>query len=77
MVEMTDREKFLFDLQGFLHVSSFLSDEEVAALNTALDAIMDKLREDGNYATGESTTLLVERHDPIDYATVVDTNDLQ
>lgn len=57
MVEMTDREKFLFDLQGFLHVPNFLTDEEVAALNAALDANMDKLGEDGNSVTADSTTL--------------------
>ena len=37
-VEMTDHEKFLYDLQGFLHVPGFLSFAEVAALNGAFDA---------------------------------------
>jgi hypothetical protein len=45
---MTDREKFLFDLQGFLVVKDVLSDAEVASLNTAFDANWDKKRDDGN-----------------------------
>jgi hypothetical protein len=38
MLEMTEREKFLFDLQGFLHIKNFLNADEVKALNDALDA---------------------------------------
>ena len=38
MLEMTEREKFLFDLQGFLHVKDLLTAEEVKALNDAVDA---------------------------------------
>ena len=38
MLEMTEREKFLFDLQGFLHVRDFLNADEVRALNDAVDA---------------------------------------
>lgn len=49
---MTDREKFLFDLQGFLVVRDFLSAEEVAALNAAVDANRDKKGEDGNSVAG-------------------------
>lgn len=45
---MTDREKFLFDLQGFLVVRDFLSSEEVDALNVAVDANQDKIKDDGN-----------------------------
>jgi hypothetical protein len=45
---MTDREKFLFDLQGFLVVRDFLSSEEVDALNAAVDANQDKIKDDGN-----------------------------
>jgi hypothetical protein len=41
-VEMNDREKFLYDLQGFLHVPGFLSAAEVKALNAAFDANWDK-----------------------------------
>ena len=49
---MTDREQFLFDLQGFLVVRDFLSGEEVAALNAALDANTEKKGEDGNSVAG-------------------------
>ena len=45
---MNDTEKFLFDLQGYLVVRDFLSADEVAALNDALDANRDKLRDDPN-----------------------------
>ena len=45
---MNDREKFLFDLQGFLVVRNFLSPEEVQALNEAIDANEDKRTEDEN-----------------------------
>ena len=38
MLEMSDREKFLFDLQGFLHVRQVLTPEEVKAMNDAIDA---------------------------------------
>ena len=38
MIEMSEREKFLFDLQGFLHVRDFLTTDEVSALNEAVDA---------------------------------------
>ena len=38
---MTDREKYLFDIQGYLVVRNFLSDEEVARLNAAFDANRD------------------------------------
>ena len=42
MKEMSDREKFLLDLQGFLHVKDFLSADEVRALNEAIDANVDE-----------------------------------
>lgn len=35
---MSDTEKFMFDLQGYLHVPSFLTDDEVKAINEAFDA---------------------------------------
>ena len=43
MLEMSEREKFLMDLQGFLHVKDFLSTEEVRILNEAVDANVDEL----------------------------------
>src|SRR5687768_16466263 len=39
---INDREKYLFDLQGYLIVPGFLSADELAALNGAVDANMDK-----------------------------------
>ena len=41
-VTMSDREKYLFDLQGFLVVREFLTAEEVNAFNEAVDANADK-----------------------------------
>ena len=35
---MTSDEKFLFDLNGFLHLKGVMSAEEVAAANAAVDA---------------------------------------
>ncbi len=46
MIEMSEREKFLLDLQGFLHVKEFLSAEEVRVLNEAVDANVDEEAED-------------------------------
>jgi len=45
---MNTREKFLYDLQGFLLVKEFLSAEEVKALNDAFDANWDKKINDPN-----------------------------
>ncbi len=45
---MSDREKYLFDLQGFLAVEGMLSPEEVHALNEALEANRNKGRDDPN-----------------------------
>ena len=41
-VTMSDREKYLYDLQGFLVVKDFLTEAEVKAANDALDANEDK-----------------------------------
>ena len=46
MKELTDREKFLFDLNGFLVIPDVLTPAEVERLNAALDANWDK-RVDG------------------------------
>ena len=54
---MTDREKFLFDLQGFRIVREFLTAEEVERLNQAFEANWEKKGEDGNSHVGESKTL--------------------
>ena len=44
---MGEREKYLFDLQGFLLIRNFLSTTEVKALNESLDANLDKRGEYG------------------------------
>jgi ectoine hydroxylase-related dioxygenase (phytanoyl-CoA dioxygenase family) len=54
---MTDREKYLFDIQGFLVVKDFLTPEEVARLNAAFDANRHRMGEDGNSNVGSSSTL--------------------
>ena len=43
---MNEREKFLFDLRGYLRVENFLTPEEVQGLNEAVDANHDKYTED-------------------------------
>ena len=45
---MSDREKYLFDLQGFIVIKGMLSAEEVKALNEALDANAEVRRDDPN-----------------------------
>ena len=57
LAEMTDREKFLFDLQGFLVVPGFLSQDELDCLNTAVDASVDRRGADGNSNIAGSKTL--------------------
>ncbi len=58
---MTEREKYLFDVQGYLLVRDFLNPEEVARLNAAFDANGDKMGEDQNSFVGDSTTLVGQR----------------
>jgi ectoine hydroxylase-related dioxygenase (phytanoyl-CoA dioxygenase family) len=57
MNEMSEREKYLFDVQGFLVVRNVLTPDEVARLNAAVDANRDRRGEDGNSGTGNSATL--------------------
>jgi hypothetical protein len=45
---MNEREKFLYDLQGFLLVKEFLTPDEVKALNAAFDANWNKCIDDPN-----------------------------
>jgi ectoine hydroxylase-related dioxygenase (phytanoyl-CoA dioxygenase family) len=54
---MNEREKFLFDVQGFLVVKDFLTEEETDRLNAAFDANWDKRGLDGNSHVGDSQTL--------------------
>ena len=44
---MSEREKYLYDLQGFLVVRNVLSAEEVKNLNNAIDANPNKSKEHG------------------------------
>lgn len=57
MLEMTDKEKFLFDLQGYLVVPDFLTPDEVGHLNDAIDANLEKVHEDRNVRLGDSSAL--------------------
>ena len=57
MVEMTEREKFLFDLQGFLVVPNFLSKDELESLNQSVDACENLKGKDGNSNTAGSEAL--------------------
>jgi phytanoyl-CoA dioxygenase PhyH len=57
MLEMTDREKYLFDVQGILVVRSFLTSQEVARLNEAIDANREKMTEHEGTYLGDSTSL--------------------
>lgn len=41
-VQMGERDRFLYDLQGFLHVPGHLTQEEVSQLNRAFDENWDK-----------------------------------
>ena len=57
MVEMTEREKFLFDLQGFLVVRNFLNSDELTCINDAVHACSHLQHEDGNSNTAGSKSL--------------------
>ena len=59
---MSDREKYLFDLQGFLVIAGFLTPGAVAALNTAIDNVIVQTCESGNGL--RNLDPLVERGDP-------------
>ena len=48
---MSDREKYLFDLQGFLVVKNFLDADEIQAFNEAIEANQDKR---GEHASGRA-----------------------
>lgn len=58
MDSMTDREKYLFDVQGWLVVPGLLDDLEVKALNEALDANLGRRRDEDEDLVEESTTLV-------------------
>ena len=52
MIEISEREKFLLDLQGFLHVENVLTREEVDALNAAVDVHQEEYSEDSKMYGG-------------------------
>jgi ectoine hydroxylase-related dioxygenase (phytanoyl-CoA dioxygenase family) len=54
---VTEREKYLYDIQGYLVVPDFLTSEEVDRLNAAFDANRDKMTEDRNSNSGGSPAL--------------------
>ena len=54
---MTDREKYRFDVQGYLVVREFLTPAEVACLNEAIDANREKMTEHEGSYLGNSSTL--------------------
>jgi hypothetical protein len=55
---MTDREKYLFDVQGYLVVREFLTPAEVARLNAAIDANREKMTEHEGTYLGDSKTVM-------------------
>lgn len=55
---MTEREKYLFDVQGYLVVRQFLTGEEVSRLNAAIDANRDKMTEHEGSYLGNSASLV-------------------
>src|SRR5438132_1173240 len=57
---MMDREKYLFDVQGYLVVRGFLTPEEVARLNEAIDANREKMTEHEGTYLGNSSRLVGE-----------------
>jgi hypothetical protein len=57
MIEMSDREKYLFDVQGYLVVRGFLTPQEVARLNEAIDANREKMTEHEGTYLGDSSSL--------------------
>ena len=64
---MSDREKYLYDLQGFLVVRNLLSTEEVQALNDALDANPGRTSEHGPGGALDGTPLAGPKSQYIHY----------
>lgn len=62
---MSDREKYLFDLQGFLVVKNFLDADEIQAFNEAIEANQDKR---GEHASGLESPELAGTHKRGHYA---------
>ena len=62
---MSDREKYLFDLQGFLVIKNFLDADEIQAFNEAIEANQDKR---GEHASGLESPELAGTHKRGHYA---------
>ena len=54
---MTDAEKYVFDVHGYLVIEGALSPEEVAAANAAVDSYADEISIRPNDLANGSTTL--------------------
>ncbi len=54
---MTEKQKYLFDSQGYLRIRDFLTPDEVAALNAGIDAHADHMTETEGTYLGNSATL--------------------
>ena len=57
---LTEREEYLFDVQGWLVVPRVIEPSLLAALNDALDANQDRFEAEGEDLVGESSTLAAE-----------------
>ena len=69
---MTDAEKYLFDVHGYLVIEDALSPEELDAANAAVDHHADEISIRPNDLANESTTLrgVTGRGDPRWYVDV-------
>ncbi len=59
---MTEDERYLFDMAGYLVVKDALTPEEIARCNEAIDHHIDQLREREGSLAGESETLAGTSH---------------
>ena len=50
--QITEEEKYAFDLQGFLVVPGVLTDDEVAAANAALDHYREQIQPRADSTSG-------------------------
>lgn len=54
---MTEDERYLFDMAGYLVIKDALTPEEIARCNEAIDHHIDRLKERENSLVGESKAL--------------------
>ena len=55
--QMTDEEKYYFDLRGYLIVRNALSRKEIDACNEAIDAYAHEIHVDESHLSGDSAVL--------------------